>query len=159
MIGRILGLWVLCSLAAISVVSSAQNEKGRTETTYLIRSIEGPELYRAYCAVCHGSDGKGRGPMAKSLKAKVPDLTRITTRSGGTFPLERVQKIISGEEPLPAGHGTRGMPVWGPIFSQIAWDQDLGRMRIYNLAKYIEELQSNSRDSAHGKGTKPSPIR
>jgi hypothetical protein len=34
------------------------------------------------------------------------------------------------------------MPVWGPIFSQVAWDQDLGRMRVYNLAKYLEALQS-----------------
>ena len=28
----------------------------------------GPALFGAYCAVCHGKDGKGAGPMAKSLK-------------------------------------------------------------------------------------------
>ncbi len=33
------------------------------------------------------------------------------------------------------------MPVWGPIFSQFAWDQDLGKIRVYNLAKRIEEMQ------------------
>lgn len=79
--------------------------------------------------------------MAKSLKVAPPDLTRISTRNRGVFPTARLQRIISGEEQLPAGHGTREMPVWGPIFSQIAWDQDLGRVRVYNLAKYIEGMQ------------------
>ena len=79
--------------------------------------------------------------MAKSLNKKTPDLTRIVLRKGEEFPLTRVQRIISGEEQLPAGHGSREMPVWGPVFSQVAWDQDLGRIRIYDLAKYIETLQ------------------
>ena len=80
--------------------------------------------------------------MAKSLKVVPPDLTRIAMRSGGKFPMARIQRVISGEEPQPAGHGPREMPVWGPIFSQIAWDQDLGRVRLYNLAKYIEGMQT-----------------
>jgi mono/diheme cytochrome c family protein len=122
---------------------SAQTPKVDTaETTHLIDSIQGPALYTAYCAVCHGADGKGAGPMAKSLKAALPDLTRISLREGGKFPLLRMEHVISGEEPLPAGHGTRDMPVWGPIFSQVAWDQDLGRVRVFNLAKYLESIQA-----------------
>ena len=85
--------------------------------------------------VCHGKDGKGGGTMAKSLKVAPPDLARIAMRNGGRFPMARIQRIISGEEPLPAGHGTREMPVWGPIFSQVAWDQDLGRVRVDNRAR------------------------
>ena len=80
--------------------------------------------------------------MAQSLKVKVPDLTRIAVRNGGKFPLVRVERIISGEDQLPAAHGTREMPLWGPIFSEIAWDQDLGRVRIDNLARYLAELQT-----------------
>ena len=80
--------------------------------------------------------------MAKSLKVTPPDLTRIAMRNGGRFPMTRLQRIISGEEPLPAGHGTREMPLWGPIFSQIAWDQNLGRVRVDNLARYIEGMQT-----------------
>jgi len=108
----------------------------------LIDSLQGPALYKAYCAVCHGNDGKGAGPMAKSLLVPPSDLTHISIRNGGSFPMERIEKIISGQEPLPAGHGTRVMPVWGPIFSQIAWDQDLGRVRIDNLARCIREMQA-----------------
>jgi mono/diheme cytochrome c family protein len=144
MIGRVS---VLCAALLIGVAGRAQNQEAHPETTRLIKSIQGAALYQAYCAVCHGKDGKGDGPMAKSLKVKVPDLTTIAARHGGTFPLEQVQNIISGEDAKPAGHGTRDMPVWGPIFSQIAWDQDLGRVRVYNLAKYIEGLQSTAQGS------------
>jgi mono/diheme cytochrome c family protein len=110
----------------------------------LIDSIEGAVLYKAYCATCHGTDGKGNGPMSEWLKTKTPDLTHISIRAGSKFPLARVQQIISGQANLTAGHGTREMPVWGPIFSQVTVDQDLGHMRIYNLAKFIENMQDNS---------------
>lgn len=105
-----------------SFTGRAQNQEARPETTRLIKSLEGPALYQACCAVCHGKDAKGSDPMAKSLKVKVPDLSTIAARNGGTFPLEQVEKIISGEEAKPAGHGPGEMPVWGPVFSQIAWD-------------------------------------
>jgi hypothetical protein len=45
---------------------------------------------------------------------------------------------------MSAGHGTREMPVCGPIFSQVDRDQDLGRVRIDNLARYLESLQTKS---------------
>ena len=80
--------------------------------------------------------------MAKSLKTAPPDLTRIAARNAGSFPLARVRRVISGAEVLGAGHGTRQMPVWGPIFSQVEADRDLGGVRIDNLARYLESLQA-----------------
>ena len=79
--------------------------------------------------------------MAHSLKSSPSDLTRIAARNHGEFPQVRIERIISGEESIAASHGTREMPLWGPIFSQIAWDQDLGRLRINNLARYLKEMQ------------------
>jgi mono/diheme cytochrome c family protein len=140
------GAAAICVALLIAVPGSAQSQEtgiqpdSNADTTRLIESIAGPALFKAYCATCHGSDGKGNGPMTEWLKVKPPDLTHIDMRAGG-FPLARVQRIISGEENMKAGHGTREMPVWGPIFSQVAWDQDLGRVRVYNLSKFIEKMQ------------------
>jgi len=113
-----------------------------TDKTPLIDSMDGGALYKAYCATCHGVDGKGFGPMTEWLKIKAPDLTRLSMREGGKFPLARVQRIIAGDENITAGHGTREMPIWGPVFSKITWDQDLGPMRVYNVAKYLETMQA-----------------
>ncbi len=107
----------------------------------LIDSIQGPELYKAYCASCHGLDAKGNGPMAASLKTRPADLTRISLRNHGVFPIGQVQKIIAGKEQPAAGHGSREMPVWGPIFSRVTRDVDLGRVRIDNLVRYLRDIQ------------------
>lgn len=136
LIGFLLITWSAGMFARSRVRGSDQHEPA------LINSIRGDNLYKAYCASCHGIDAKGNGPMAAWLKVPPTDLTRIAARNGGRFPLERVDRIISGEESLPSGHGTQAMPVWGPIFSQVTRDQDLGRVRIDNLARYLRDLQT-----------------
>ena len=130
-------------LVILAFAASAQAPKqDRPEVQQLSDSLSGQKLFRSYCVSCHGEDGKGAGPAAKALKTAPPDLTRIAARNGGKFPAERVQHIITGETDAAVAHGTRQMPVWGPIFSQIAWDQDLGRIRTFNLAKYLEQMQA-----------------
>jgi mono/diheme cytochrome c family protein len=135
---------LLCGVFCGSLAGQSKSSKKQSDdadSVRLINSIQGPNLYKAYCAACHGPSGKGDGPMAASLKTPPSDLTRISAKNGGMFPLVKIRRIISGEEALPGGHGTRQMPIWGPIFSQVAWDQDLGRVRIDNLARYLESLQ------------------
>lgn len=107
----------------------------------LIRSLQGPDLFRAYCASCHGADAKGNGPAAPALKAKMPDLTMLTKNNRGEFPSDRVRKIIMGDDGV-ASHGSREMPVWGPIFHQIEQDVDRGYVRLDNLVKYLKSIQS-----------------
>ena len=140
MIKRITGP-CLVTLFALGVGVAQKRAPEPAQEKLLLDSFKGPELFRAYCATCHGKDAKGGGPMAASLRIAPSDLTRIAVRNGGTFPFLQVQKIISGEEQSPSTHGTREMPVWGPIFSEVSWDQDLGRVRIYSLAKYLEAIQ------------------
>lgn len=106
----------------------------------VIDTLDGLTLYATYCAVCHGRDAKGDGPMAKLLVAKTPDLTRIAQRHGGKFSRAQIDAIISGEADVPS-HGTREMPIWGPVFSKVSRDMDLGRVRVDNVARYLESLQ------------------
>jgi mono/diheme cytochrome c family protein len=137
------GLGVILFSSQLPLVPAAEDRQTPPqEGTQLIASLDGPALYKAYCAVCHGLDGRGGGPMAASLKAVPSDLTRIAIRNGGVYPAARVERVVSGEETIPGGHGTRAMPVWGPIFSQIAWDQDLGRLRIHNVTDYLKRIQT-----------------
>jgi mono/diheme cytochrome c family protein len=114
-------------------------ESAKQET--LIRAVDGANLYRAYCASCHGKNGKGDGPVAAALKATLPDLTMIAKNNGGKFPTARMRRIIEGQGMI-ASHGSRDMPVWGPVFSQVEADVDCGPMRMENLVKYLESIQT-----------------
>jgi hypothetical protein len=121
--------------------STAQKKQSTPETLHLINSIHGPALYKEYRAACHGKDGRGDAPMAGSLKVGPTDLTRISSHNGGKVPLANVREIISGDKPVTGGHGTREMPIWGPIFSQIARDADLESLRVDNFAHYLQDMQ------------------
>ena len=112
------------AITAFKLQSQAVPEAASPEQPLppLIRSTKGPDLFRAYCASCHGINGKGNGPASVALKAKVPDLTILTKNNRGQFPEDRVRRTITGDD-VVAAHGSREMPVWGPISS------DRGRHR------------------------------
>lgn len=102
----------------------------------------GQEMFTTYCAVCHGTDGKGGGPAASALKVPPTDLTQLSKNNGGKFPALKVSAAIRGEGDVPA-HGSKDMPVWGSLF----WSMSHGhegevQQRVANLTKYIESLQA-----------------
>ena len=80
--------------------------------------------------------------MSKVLKREVPDLSRLSQRHDGVFPALHVRTIIVfGGDDLLAAHGSKAMPVWGPVFHEIEFDQDLGNVRLENMTKYLESIQ------------------
>lgn len=91
--------WLSVPLAQAQVAPGAPAELGARE-------------YTAHCAECHGAIGRGDGPAARGSKLPVPDLTDLATRAGGSFPAERVRRVIDGRDELK-GHAGRTMPVWG----------------------------------------------
>jgi mono/diheme cytochrome c family protein len=135
--------FAIVSLLFAGTGRTAQTTPQTQELERLIYSVKGPELFRAHCAACHGEDARGDGPMAAALKTTVPDLTVLAKNHGGEFPANRVRRMIAGDE-IVASHGSREMPIWGPIFHQIEWDQDLGNVRLENLVKYLESIQSSA---------------
>lgn len=60
------------------------------------RQATGRALYDQYCLSCHGAEGRGDGPAAAGLARRPADLTGISARNGGTFPLVRVMSVIDG---------------------------------------------------------------
>lgn len=101
----------------------------------------GQQMYKSYCASCHGEAGKGDGPAAPALKVAPSDLTQLAKNNSGKFPSERVASILRGQATVSA-HGNRDMPVWGPVF----WHMSRGhegevQQRIANLTRYIQSLQ------------------
>ena len=130
---------VLVLLVAVVVTASAQIRNQRQPP---IRPVDGASIFRNYCAACHGLDGRGNGPVSKALKREVPDLTRLSQRNDGAFPAIHVRTtIMFGADHLLPAHGSKEMPIWGPIFHEIEFDQDLGNVRLDNITKYLESMQ------------------
>ena len=101
----------------------------------------GQEMFKTYCAACHGLEGKGNGPAGPALKKQPANLTELTQRNGGKFPELRVYDTIKGDLDMPA-HGSRDMPIWGNLFSSISHGSPGEvQMRISNLTDYLKSIQ------------------
>lgn len=99
------------------------------------------------CAGCHGETGMGQGPLADLLTISVPDLTTLSARNDGKFPMLEVIHIIDGRTGVRAHGGV--MPVWGLIFKQNAAGESglsggaeaIARGRVLSIAYYLESIQ------------------
>lgn len=81
--------------------------------------LDGREVYARSCASCHGTAGRGDGPVAASLRGRPTDLSLLAATNGGAFPHDRVIATVLGDRAIEA-HGTRTMPVWSDRFSPSA---------------------------------------
>ncbi len=105
-------------------------------------SSSGVVMYKSYCAVCHGTMGKGDGPAASALKVAPGDLTRMARNNGGKFPELRVFGILEGTVSLPS-HGSREMPMWGDLFRSLSRsDNSSPHLRVRNLTEYVRSIQA-----------------
>jgi len=101
----------------------------------------GKQLYKDYCAACHGQEGKGHGPVAPSLRQPPSDLTALAKRHLGVFPRDYVAATLRFG-PGVSAHGSSDMPVWGPIFQYLDnYDENAVRQRIKNLCDFLESIQ------------------
>jgi mono/diheme cytochrome c family protein len=105
------------------------------------KPMSGQELFQVFCAACHGPAGKGDGPVAGEMRTHVPDLTMLTRKSGGTYPITKVERAIDGDEIL-ISHGTRDMPIYGDLFRAIRRDVVFVKQRVALLTGYIESIQN-----------------
>src|SRR5208282_3202743 len=128
-----------CTVAAQEKAQAPPPEKVITHIPVrAVSAASGKEMYASYCAVCHGTEGKGGGPAASALKVPPTDLTLLSKNNGGKYPALKVTATIRGEGALPA-HGSKEMPVWGTLFwSMSSGHQGEVQQRVVNLTRYIE---------------------
>lgn len=128
------------SVVAASLVLAACSGAAQAQTT------AGANEYAWACASCHGLAGHGDGPLAEYMTVEVPDLTQVSARNNGEFPMLQVIQVIDGRTGV-RGHGSM-MPVWGDRFAartaaesgNYAAEIEV-RGRILALAMYLEAIQ------------------
>jgi mono/diheme cytochrome c family protein len=139
------GYWTVLIITLIFAIVAFAQDQPKAEIKHVpikaTSAASGEEMYKNYCASCHGAAGKGNGPAASALKTPPPDLTALAKGNGAKYPAMKVSSVLHGEEALPA-HGSKDMPIWGNLF----WTMSGGhqaevQQRIANLNKYLESLQ------------------
>lgn len=123
------------------------SEAGITQTTAKTLKVvpapysdptSGKQMFKDYCAACHGIGGKGDGPVLEFLKTPPSDLTTLAKRHNGKFPSSDFIGVLRfGTNSHP--HGTIDMPIWGDIFS--ARNTGVAAIRIEHLRLYVESMQ------------------
>ena len=107
----------------------------------------GALLYADFCAVCHGVELRGDGPMAGALSVAPPDLTQLA--QGGDFPVLDVARQVDGRD-RPAAHGG-DMPLFGRFFegqgAEVAMEGPGGQpvllsRPLADLIAFLMEVQS-----------------
>ena len=134
---------VICAVVLVLAgftAGGAGQKTGPATPPLVIESMYGPDLYRFYCATCHGADGKGNGPVAEALKVPPPDLTVLARHHKGVFPAREVEWQVAGGAHVSA-HGLGEMPVWGPIFRALDPSDARARARIAALVAHIASIQ------------------
>lgn len=135
-----LGLGLTIALTAMLSASYAQSKNVKVVSVQPSPTINGSELYRQYCAVCHGTDGRGAGPAADALKQRPSDLTQLTSENNGKFPTLKVQSILNGQSNM-VSHGSQEMPIWGDLFKSVTPDRSFVTLKIEVVTRYLQGLQ------------------
>lgn len=134
---RILVLAAALLAAGIWATAAAVPPKVTHAPPPMLATIEGAELYAAYCSSCHGSSGHGDGAVASYLAVPPPDLTRIAERHG-KFDYLAVRHDIAGVDRAPGSV----MPIWSPMLSDTYSSDAREAVILRNLVLHLESMQA-----------------
>jgi mono/diheme cytochrome c family protein len=126
---------ILAATAAAQTPKVLRQTNAKTSAAWT-----GEQIYKEFCAVCHGIDAKGSGPAASALKVTPTDLTQFSRRNSNKYNELKMRGIINNTDPVGA-HGTGEMPIWGDVFKSISANETFGQMRVDALVKYLQTIQ------------------
>lgn len=125
-------------LGAISLMACAPD--------WMPEPPEGAALYGDNCAVCHGPAAQGNGDLAADLETLPADLTLISRRNGGTFPVAKVLSQIDGYTRMQ--NRDQVMPEYGALLTGDTVPVALGEDEfspvprpLAALVAYLESIQ------------------
>jgi mono/diheme cytochrome c family protein len=101
-------------------------------------AYEGRRLYVSYCQLCHGTNGKGDGPLAKVMKISPADLTTTVRSRSDTI----LTKIITGEGRQTITGRDRhnllsdAMPEWKDVFNESQITALIAYLRFLSRTKH-----------------------
>jgi mono/diheme cytochrome c family protein len=101
-------------------------------------AYEGRRLYVSYCQLCHGTGGKGDGPLAQKMQIRPADLTTTVRSRSDTI----LKKIITGEGRQTITGRDRhnllsdAMPEWKDIFSDFQIDALIAYLRFLGTSRH-----------------------
>ena len=145
---QFVGLSILAVVLVTEAASRSQEQAPSNVTVKKVAAqpttmVQGNLLYKDHCAACHGMTGKGNGPAAAALKTLPADLTVLAKNNNGKFPDLKIVQILESGSDLKA-HGSRDMPIWGPIFLSMGpagAGSQIGHLREANLTAYLKSIQ------------------
>lgn len=137
-------LLLAATTAAFAGVAQQSTTKLKEVPIKQTSPVSGQQMYKTYCASCHGADATGNGPAAPALKVPATNLTTLSQKNGGTFPAAHVVTVLRfGAE--NAAHGSAQMPVWGDLMQTLSpagpSRNTVTQQRISNLTDYIKQIQ------------------
>ena len=134
-LGLVVVWWLLLGIAPAAAQAPAGSGAIRREAPY---------VFVRHCSACHGLHGRDDGPAAAALQPSPADLTRITQRHDGVFPVAEITAIIDGRTIILA-HGSREMPIWGARFGEMAGGGPAGEATVHDVLRmlidYLQAIQ------------------
>lgn len=135
-------LYLMLPLAAAAALAACLPTGTSTRSS---ATPTGAEDFATYCVTCHGPGGLGNGEQAASLPRRPANLTTLSARNGGTFPMTRVMAKIWGY----TGRDGEVMPQFAPLLETqnlVLFDSGDGidtptPLRLVQLGQYVETLQ------------------
>ncbi|MBP0483393.1 c-type cytochrome [Sagittula salina] len=136
--------YMMALAGAVALAGCVENESGSADV--MPGPQDGQVLFMENCAVCHGEDGKGSGPMARRLQKPPKDLTLIELRHGDRFPRAKIMSIIDGY--ARSDMTGPGMPEFGALLEGdlVPFDSGDGKLtptprKLVALLEYLQTIQ------------------